>query len=87
MERKYTLNFGQLVRNLYPPKKRAKGYVRRIVKFVARQLKVDESNVKIHPSLNELIWSQGANGIPRSISILVDFDEEENVAVVKPLLE
>ncbi len=87
MERKYTLNLGQLVKNLYPPKKRAKGYVKRIVKFVARQLKIDESDVKIHPSLNELIWSRGASNVPRSISILVDFDEEENVAVVKPLFE
>jgi len=80
-----TLRLGRMIREKYPPKKRAARTVKVIAQEVRRRLRLDdEFEVKVDPELNEMIWSRGAENPPRLIRIYVKVDREEKVATVAP---
>jgi ribosomal protein L31E len=49
-------------------------------------MKIDQKKVKIDPLLNEIIWSR-SNNSPRKLKISVEYNEEEDLATVKPIFE
>ena len=80
-----TLRLGRIVREKYPPKKRAARTVKLIEAEVRRRMRLDDEYViRIDPELNELIWSRGAGNPPRVLRIYVRVDREEKVANVGP---
>ncbi|MGY0288361.1 MAG: 50S ribosomal protein L31e [Thermoproteota archaeon] len=85
-ERKIYLRLGRIIREKYPMRKRATGEVRTVKKIVARIMKIDQKKVKIDPLLNEIIWSR-SNNPPRKLKISVEYNEEEDLATVKPIFE
>jgi len=80
-----TLRLGRVVREKYPPKKRAARTVKLIAQEVRRRLRLeDEYEVKVHPELNELVWSRGAENPPRLLRVYVKVDRDEKVVTVAP---
>ncbi len=49
---------------------RAKRAMKHIREFIARHMKVDEEHVKIHPSVNEVIWQRGIQKPPRKVKVV-----------------
>ncbi len=67
-----------------PRVKRAKGAVAIVRKFLLRHMKsgdIRAVEVKIDPSLNELIWRRGAKKPPRRVRVRATLDKEGIVRV------
>ncbi len=80
-----TLRLGRVVREKYPPKKRAARTVKLIAQEVRRRLRLEEEyEVKVHPELNEFVWSRGAENPPRLLRVYVKVDRDEKVVTVAP---
>ena len=82
-EVKVTVSFSKIFS--LPKYKRSKKAVRRLKREIMRKLKVEE--VKISPSLNQVIWSHGDKLAIRRITLLAKVDREASVAVLEPLQE
>ncbi|NPA24092.1 MAG: 50S ribosomal protein L31e [Crenarchaeota archaeon] len=79
LEREYTINLRRT--REVSRTKRAAYAVRLIRRFVARHMKVDPSQVKIHNEVNEAIWSRSIEKPPRKIKVKVVKYEDGTVWV------
>jgi len=55
---------------------RAKRAMKHIREFIARHMKTDEENVKIHISVNHIVWQRGIQKPPRKIKVVAVKDGE-----------
>ncbi len=86
--RELVFRLGTLVREKYPRKKRAARTVKVIKEQVKRHMKLGDSvKIVLHPELNALIWSKGAENPPRKVKVKVEYDEEEEIAKILPARE
>ncbi len=69
IERYYTINLRRT--REVSRTKRAPYAIRLIRKFVARHLRVEPSQVRIHNEVNEYIWSRSIEKPPRKIKVKV----------------
>lgn len=69
MERAYTIPL-RVVYNRAARKERAKRAMKHIREFVAKHMKVSPENVKIHPSVNMLVWQRGIEKPPRKVRVV-----------------
>ena len=77
LERVYTIPLRKAW--VKPRVKRAKGAVQIVKKFLLRHMKTEEvraTEVKIDPSLNELIWARGAKKPPRRVRVRAVMDRD-----------
>ncbi|MXV62879.1 50S ribosomal protein L31e [Natronorubrum sp. JWXQ-INN-674] len=66
------------------PNHEAADYAMRIVReHLAKHFAVDEDAIRLDPSINEEIWSQGRANPPRKIRVRAARFEEEGEAVVE----
>jgi len=79
MERAYTIPF-RVVYNRAARKGRAKRAMKHIREFIATHMKSDPENVKIHTSVNMVVWQRGIEKPPRKLRV-VAIKEGENVWV------
>lgn len=83
--REFVFKIGTIVRMKYPRRKRASRTAKLIKERVKRQMKLDETvKVVMHPELNALIWSRGAENPPRTIKVRAEYDEEEELVKILP---
>jgi len=83
--REFVFRIGTTVRVKYPRKKRAARTAKLIKERVKRHMKLDETvKVIMHPELNALIWSRGAENPPRTIKVRAEYDEEEGLVKILP---
>jgi len=68
-ERAYTIPL-RVVYNRAARKERAKRAMKHIREFVARHMHADPENVKIHTSVNEIVWQRGIEKPPRKVKIV-----------------
>ena len=61
--------------------RRAEAAVRFLRRFVARHMKVEESEVKIEEEVNKAIWARSMNNPPRKIRVVVQKTDEGKVRV------
>ncbi|MDN5358758.1 MAG: large subunit ribosomal protein L31e [Candidatus Diapherotrites archaeon] len=81
-ERAYTIPL-RVVYNRAARKERAKRAMRHIREFVAKHMKVEPDNVKIHVSVNHVVWQRGIEKPPRKVKV-VAVKEGETVWVYTP---
>jgi len=79
LEREYTINLRRT--REVSRTKRAPYAIRLIRKFVARHMRVEPSQVKIHNEVNEVIWSRSIEKPPRKIRVKVVKYEDGTVWV------
>ena len=79
MERAYTIPF-RVVYNRAARKERAKRAMKYVREFIARHMKSDPERVKIHTSVNMVVWQRGAEKPPRKLRV-VAIKEDENIWV------
>ncbi len=86
--KEFVFRIGTIVREKYPRKKRAARTAKIIKERVRKQMKL-EKDVKIimHPELNALIWSKGAENPPRTIKVRAEYDDEEGLVKILPAHE
>jgi len=83
--REFVFRVGTIVREKYPKKKRAARTAKIIKEGVRRQMKLDDTiKIVLHPELNALIWSRGAEKPPRTIKVRAEYDEEEGLVKILP---
>ncbi len=70
MERAYTIPL-RSVYNRAVRRERAKRAMKHIREFVAKHTKVEPENVKIHESVNHIVWQRGIEKPPRKIKVVV----------------
>lgn len=68
MERVYTVPLRRAYNAAH--KYRARAAMKALRAFIARHMKVDESRVKIHESVNHEVWKRGARKPPRRIKVV-----------------
>jgi large subunit ribosomal protein L31e len=86
--REFVFRIGTIVREKYPKKKRAARTAKIIKEGVKRQMKLgDDVKVVMHPELNALIWSRGAEKPPRRIKVRAEYDEDEGLVKILPAHE
>ncbi len=81
-ERAYTIPL-RAVYNRAARRERAKRAMKHIREFIARHMHAEEENVKIHTSVNEVVWQRGIEKPPRKIKV-VAVKEGETVWVYTP---
>jgi large subunit ribosomal protein L31e len=69
MERAYTIPL-RPVYNRAKRAVRAKRAMKHIREFIARHMKTDPENVKIHVSVNHVVWQRGIQKPPRKIQVV-----------------
>ena len=74
-ERAYTIPL-RVVYNRAARKERAKRAMKHIREFIARHMHADPENVKIHTSVNEIVWQRGIEKPPRKIKVVAVKDGE-----------
>jgi len=74
-ERAYTIPL-RVVYNRAARKERAKRAMNHIREFIARHMHADPENVKIHTSVNEIVWQRGIEKPPRKIKVVAVKDGE-----------
>ena len=74
-ERAYTIPL-RVVYNRAKRAVRAKRAMKHIRQFVARHMKVSEENVKIHISVNHVVWQRGIQKPPRKVKVVAVKDGE-----------
>ena len=79
MERAYTIPF-RVVYNRAARKERAKRAMKYVREFIASHMKSDPENVKIHSSVNMVVWQRGIEKPPRKLRV-VAIKEDENIWV------
>jgi len=79
----FRFRIGRLIRAKYPHKKRAARTVKLLRELVRKRMKLPEdAEIVVHPTLNEFIWSRGAENPPRTIDVVVKlFRRKEKVKV------
>lgn len=83
--KEFVFSVGTIIREKYPKKKRAARTVKMIKERVRRQMKLDDTiKIVLHPELNAMIWSRGAENPPRTIKVRVEYDEEEELVKILP---
>lgn len=82
MERAYTIPL-RSVYNRAVRKERAKRAMKHIREFIAKHMKVEPENVKIHESVNHVVWQRGIEKPPRKIKVIA-VKEGETVWVYTP---
>lgn len=82
MERAYTIPL-RTVYNRAARKERAKRAMKHIREFIAKHMKVSPENVKIHVSVNMIVWQRGIEKPPRRVKV-VAIKEGETVWVYTP---
>ncbi len=82
MERAYTISL-RSVYNRAARKERAKRAMKHIREFIAKHMKVEPENVKIHESVNHVVWQRGIEKPPRKIKVIA-VKEGETVWVYTP---
>ena len=68
MERVYTVPLRRAYNAAH--KYRARAAMKALRAFIARHMKVEEGNVKIHESVNHAVWQRGARKPPRRIKVV-----------------
>ncbi len=68
MERVYTVPLRRAYNAAH--KYRARAAMKALREFIARHMKVEEGNVKIHESVNHAVWQRGARKPPRRIKVV-----------------
>jgi large subunit ribosomal protein L31e len=66
-----------------PVQERADRAMRLVREHLAKQFSVDESAVRLDPSLNEAVWSDGRQRAPRKLRVRAARFDEEGDAVVE----
>jgi len=79
MERAYTIPF-RVVYNRAARKERAKRAMKYVREFIASHMKSDPESVKIHTSVNMVVWQRGAEKPPRKLRV-VAIKEGDNIWV------
>ena len=74
-ERAYTIPL-RTVYNRAKRAVRAKRAMKHIREFIARHMKVSEENVKIHVSVNHVVWQRGIQKPPRKVKVVAVKDRE-----------
>lgn len=74
-ERAYTIPL-RTVYNRAKRAVRAKRAMKHIREFIARHMKVSEENVKIHVSVNHIVWQRGIQKPPRKVKVVAVKDGE-----------
>ncbi len=74
-ERAYTIPL-RVVYNRAARKERAKRAMKHIREFIARHMHVEPENVKIHTSVNEVVWQRGIEKPPRKVKVVAVKDGE-----------
>ncbi len=74
-ERAYTIPL-RTVYNRAKRAVRAKRAMKHIREFIARHMKVSEENVKIHVSVNHVVWQRGIQKPPRKVKVVAVKDGE-----------
>ncbi len=74
-ERAYTIPL-RTVYNRAKRAVRAKRAMKYIREFIARHMKVSEENVKIHVSVNHVVWQRGIQKPPRKVKVVAVKDGE-----------
>jgi len=74
-ERAYTIPL-RTVYNRAKRAVRAKRAMKHIREFIARHMKVSEENVKIHVSVNHVVWQSGIQKPPRKVKVVAVKDGE-----------
>jgi len=57
--------------------------VRIVREHLAKQFAVDEDEVRLDPSINEAVWSQGRSNPPRSLRVRAARFEEDGETIVE----
>ncbi len=68
MERVYTVPLRRAYNAAH--KYRARAAMKALRAFIARHMKVEEGNVKIHESVNHAVWKRGARKPPRRLKVV-----------------
>lgn len=69
--------------NQAPSQKQADRAMSIVRQHLAKHFKVDEDDVRLDPSVNEAIWSNGRQNPPRKLRVRAARFEEEGEAVVE----
>jgi large subunit ribosomal protein L31e len=74
-ERAYTIPI-RTVYNRAIRRERAKKAMKYIREFIAKHMKVEPDNVKIHVSVNQIVWQRGIEKPPRKVKVVAVKDGE-----------
>jgi len=66
-----------------PVQQRADRAMRLVREHLAKQFSVDESAIRLDPSLNEVVWSDGRQRVPRKLRVRAARFDEDGDAVVE----
>ena len=66
-EKQFVVSFSKLFKT--PKAKRARRAIKLLKRFAFKHFRVEEENVLISPAVNETIWKNGRENIPRRIEI------------------
>jgi large subunit ribosomal protein L31e len=69
--------------NKEPKHERAGKATTLVREHLARHFSVDEDDVRLDPSINEVIWAQGRNDPPSKVRVRAARFDEEGEAVVE----